>query len=107
MLWVVFPKVPRVLLGTSMEMKKCEVRFHLYYILYTDRVTSPLFGNEQRRGDVRLYYILHTDRVTSPLFGNEQRRDEVRLYYILYTDRATSQLFGNEQRRDFSVCIYK
>ena len=35
-----------------MEMNKCEVRFHLYYILYTDRVTSQLFGNEQMRGEV-------------------------------------------------------
>ena len=52
LLWVVLPSVPRVLLDTSMEMNKCEVRFHLYYILYTDRATSQLFGNEQMRGEV-------------------------------------------------------
>ena len=58
------------------EMNNGEVRSRLYFLLYTEQATSPLFGNEQRqrRGEVRLYCILYTDRVSSPLFGNEQRR---------------------------------
>ena len=81
-----------------------------YYLLYTDRVTSLLFGNEQRRGEVRLYYIPYTQTkfIASPLFGNKQQRDLVRLYYLLYTDiqtelpRRCSEMNNGEVR---SVCI--
>ena len=68
-----------------------EVR--LYYILYTDPVTSQLFGNEQMRGEVPsvLYTkLVNTDRVTSPLFGNEQMRSEVPS--VLYTIYKPSYL---------------
>ena len=106
-------------------MNNCEVRCRLYYILYTNRATPQLFGNEQLRGELPsvlytiykssyptvvrkwtiarwaavciIYYI----QIELPRSCSEMNNCEVssRLYYILYTNRATPQLFGNEQLR--------
>ena len=82
------------------EMNNCEVRCRLYYILYTNRATPQLFGNEQLRGELpSVLYTIYKSSYPAVVRKWTIARWGAVLHYILYTNRATPQLFGNEQLR--------
>ena len=84
------------------EMSNGEVRSRLYYILYTDRVTSPLFGNEQWPG--RSVYIVHYIQAELHRRCSEMSNGEVKSVCIIYyiqTEFITSRLFRNTSTARF------